>query len=150
MRAGRLARAVLARPGTVALLIASARVGLGTVCLAAPLRAARLAGAHQEADRLAVALRMFGGRDLALGLGALLAARRGPGALRGWTEASALVDLADAVAMAAPTARSVPVWLRLGAIASATSAGLLGLTAARTLTAKPQPASRASREHGGA
>lgn len=49
-------------------------------------------------DRRVDALgRAIGARDLALGLGALLALRRGTPA-RGWFEAAALTDTADAIA----------------------------------------------------
>lgn len=84
---------------SAARLIAVARIGLGVAATLAP----RLVGRALMADRDgsgAVAARMLGGRDLALGLGALLAARRGPGALRGWVEAGALADGIDAAAFA--------------------------------------------------
>jgi hypothetical protein len=45
-----------------------------------------------------IAVRMLGARDLALGVGVLLAARHGSSGMRGWVEAGALADAVDALA----------------------------------------------------
>lgn len=54
-----------------------------------------------DEDQTLTVLRMKGGRDVAMGLGALLGARRGGvSSLRGWSEAGALVDVVDALVTA--------------------------------------------------
>jgi hypothetical protein len=77
--------------------IALGRVALGVVATLAPAAAARFQfGSARPA--LTIAVRMLGARDLALGVGVLLAARHGSTQLRGWVEAGALADGVDAAA----------------------------------------------------
>ncbi len=81
-----------------------------------------------------LAMRSVGGRDLALGLGALLALRRGA-PLRGWVEAGALADLADGLAGvlafgSLPPGRHWPATLSAGLAAGA------GIWAAQSLTSE--------------
>lgn len=81
------------------------RIVLGTTFLLAPGPALRLwpgRGGSTDVDQALAHLlaRSTGGRDVALGLGALLAAKH-DGPLRGWVEAGALADAADAVAIVA-------------------------------------------------
>lgn len=77
--------------------IAVARVAIGIGATLAPRLVSRMQfGATSPAQTITV--RMLGARDLALGAGALLAARRGPPALRGWVEAGGLADAVDALA----------------------------------------------------
>lgn len=77
--------------------IAVARVGIGVGATLAPRLMSRLQfGSTSPAQD--VALRMLGARDLALGIGGLLAARHGSTGLRGWVEAGALADAVDAAA----------------------------------------------------
>ena len=83
---------------SLARLIAAGRVGIGTALLFAP----KLAGRRwigEAADRRGtqVALRGLGGRDLALGIGTLLALRH-DAPIRGWVEAGSLADGTDAAA----------------------------------------------------
>jgi len=96
-----MATGTAAQAQNLARLIALARIGLGVAATFAPRLTGRALLADDTGDS-AVAVRMLGGRDAALGIGALLAARRrGAGALRGWVEAGALADAVDAVAFAA-------------------------------------------------
>jgi hypothetical protein len=83
-------------------------------------------------DEAVTVLRMLAGREFALALGALLAARRGPYALRGWIESGMLADTVDAVAMA--QARSFKPALRLLGAGSAAMAATVGALTARRLT----------------
>jgi hypothetical protein len=77
--------------------IALARVAIGVGATLAPRLVSRVQfGATSPGQTIAV--RMLGARDLALGLGALLAARHGSNGLRGWVEAGALADGVDALA----------------------------------------------------
>lgn len=113
--------------------IAAARLGLGAAMMVAPralLRPALRHGAPSEESVLA--LRMLAVRDLALGLAALLAARRNPGSMRGWAEAGALVDAGDALAIAASPALHTP--LRVAGTLAAASATAIAVVAVRTLT----------------
>lgn len=77
--------------------IASARVVIGVFATLAPGPVSRVQfGTATPAERIAV--RMLGARDLALGVGALLAARHGSPGLRGWVEAGGFADGVDAAA----------------------------------------------------
>ena len=82
--------------------MAAVRLGIGAVGVLAPGRLAwRLFLPGKRIDEAtALVLRAAAARDLTLGLGAALAANRGPGSLRGWMLAAALVDCCDALAMA--------------------------------------------------
>jgi hypothetical protein len=86
----------------VACVMAAVRLGIGAIGLLAPGRLAwQLFVDGRPADEATVlVLRAAAGRDLALGLGTALASKRGPGPLRGWLLAAALVDCCDALAIA--------------------------------------------------
>lgn len=89
-----------ARAEALAKLIALGRIGLGVAATFAPRLTGRVLLGDESGDG-AVAVRMLGGRDGALGLGTLFAGRRrGPVAMRGWVEAGSVADLVDAVAFA--------------------------------------------------
>lgn len=121
-----------ADPIAVARTIATMRVAVGVVFLLAP-------GAFRRAFRddaftpaTSLAMRMAAARDLALGLGGVLAARRSPAALRGWAEAGALADACDVVVMGAGGGlKPLP---RLVSALSAAAAAAAGQSAARRLT----------------
>ena len=114
---------------------AAVRLLVGLVVLVAPRRTAgALLGTTGPSDETLLALRMFAGRDAALGLGALLAARHPSSALRGWAEAGVLADATDALAFA--VTRSVKPMLRLGLALVAATATVSGAMSARRL---PQP-----------
>ena len=80
---------------------------------------------RDEAARPSVRLfaRTLGARDLALGLGALLALRSG-GDVRGWIEAGGLADAGDTVATLANFA-DLPRVTRWGVLASTVGAAAL-------------------------
>jgi len=119
-------------PLTVARDVAAGRVLLGVAFLLAPRRLARPAiRGYGPSDEAVAALRMAAGRDLALGLGALLAARRGPTTLRGWVEGGALADTTDAFVFASTKAFRMPFRV-LGALSGALAAAA-GVAAARRL-----------------
>ncbi|MGH8902957.1 MAG: hypothetical protein ACRDYA_15130 [Egibacteraceae bacterium] len=120
------------RAETVGKRIALLRFLLGAGFLAVPRTLMRLALREPgPSDETVTVLRMLAGRELALALGALLAARRGPHALRGWVEGGMLADTVDAVAMA--QARSFKPALRLLGSGSATIAAAVGARTARRL-----------------
>jgi hypothetical protein len=110
----------------VARAVALGRIGLGTVFTLTPglaLRAWPGDGSHDHAVSRFLA-RSTGGRDLAIGLGTLLALRKDT-PVRGWLEAGMLADGVDAVAILA-VARSVPRGRALLAFASAAGAVVAG------------------------
>lgn len=77
--------------------IAAARVAIGVGATLAPGAVSRAQfGTDTPGQRILV--RMLGGRDLVLGLGALMAARHGSAGLRGWVEAGGVADAVDAFA----------------------------------------------------
>lgn len=77
--------------------IALTRVAIGVGATLTPRLVSRVQfGTTSPAQTITV--RMLGARDLALGIGALLAARHGSSGLRGWAEAGALADAVDALA----------------------------------------------------
>jgi hypothetical protein len=115
-----------ARWGSVGL--ATGRVAIGVVALLRPALVARpwVGSAQASAPAGVVLGRALGGRDLALGVGALLAAWRGDKrALRAWTLAGAFCDGVDAVATAASW-RELPAWGRLAVAGAAAGAAVLG------------------------
>ena len=91
--------------------MAAVRLGLGAIGLLAPGRVTwRLFLQGRRIDETtALVLRAAAARDLALGLGAVVASRRGPGPLRGWMLAAALADCCDALAIATSKSASPAV-----------------------------------------
>lgn len=109
--------------------VAYGRIALGVSYMATPGLALRLwpgRPATTEADgaMLRMMARHTGGRDIGLGLGALLAQKH-DSPVRGWLEAAMLADVADAVAIVLafrhlPRAKAV---LMLGAALGTAAAG---------------------------
>jgi len=87
---------------TLASFVGLARAGVGVGALVAPqLTVGGWAGEDIETPGGTLMTRAFAARDAALGLGVLLAARRGA-PLKSWLRLSGLCDVADFVATAAP------------------------------------------------
>ena len=97
------------------------RIGLGVAALVAPRLPAAPWGGKAESARPSVKLlaRGLGGRDIALGLGPVLAFRHQAPA-RGWIEAGGLADAADLVGTLVAW-RSLPHRTRLLMLAVITS-----------------------------
>ena len=75
-----------------------ARIAIGVISLLAPQLVGRaLTGAQPSGGGTSLFARMVGARDIGLGLGVLIALDRGA-PVRGWLEASALVDGIDMAA----------------------------------------------------
>lgn len=110
--------------------IAVARIGIGVAATLAP-RAASHYQFRGADPSLSISVRMLGARDLALGIGALMAARRGPSALRGWVEAGMIADAVDALAFARADGDDARL-RRLTALVAASTAAC-GAWAARQL-----------------
>lgn len=110
------------------------RVAIGAAALLAPGLAARALLREPDQDGARVLLRMFAGREIALGLGQVLATRRGPGAARGWLEAGALSDGTDVLALAANGSAVRPL-TRWGGMLSALGATAASVVVARSLGA---------------
>lgn len=126
------ASALAGQPRDVARALGLLRVALGAVVVLAPRSATRrLLKADTPSPDALTAWRMTGARDVALGLGALFAARRDSPAVRGWLEAGALADGFDVYAMFCD--RSLRPLVRGAATLSAAAASAGGMWAARQL-----------------
>ena len=81
-----------------AMSLARCRIAIGVAAVAAPRLAARVMSGSRRSEGVApLFARMLGGRDIALGLGTVIALDRGK-PVRGWLEGSALADAVDCVA----------------------------------------------------
>lgn len=109
-------------------MLASLRIGVGGMGFFAPGLFARVWLGPSESDRSSnPAVRGLAARDAALGLGLLFALRRGS-PVRGWLEAGALADMADATgSLLAPGAVSRTRRLFFTASGSAAAAAGIGL-----------------------
>lgn len=122
----------LVRRGVVA--VAAGRVALGVTALAWPSVPARpWVGAGSDDVTARVFGRALGARDIALGLGALIAlADKNSGSARTWLAAGALCDSLD-VAASAASWRDLPRvgrWLVAASAGGAAVAGVAGALAA--------------------
>jgi hypothetical protein len=80
----------------LALGLAGGRIAIGVVSLLAPGLVGRaMMGPEGASDGMRLLLRVVGARDLALGIGVLVALDR-DAPVRGWLQASAVVDGLDA------------------------------------------------------
>ena len=124
----------------MAVSLARGRVAIGVVALLAPAFVGRvMTGREGSGGGAALFARMVGARDLGLGLGLLIALNRGV-PVRGWLEASALVDGIDAAACL--LARDhIRTSMFPGAVGLATVGALLSGWLARKLDPTPPPQS---------
>lgn len=114
-------------------LIALTRVAIGVGVLVAPRESLRLQWNEEpDADETLVLARMAGARDVALGLGTLIANVRDARSVRGWIEGGALADACDAVILA--TAQPLRLRPRLALAGLAAIAAVAGSVVARQLT----------------
>jgi hypothetical protein len=115
-------------PRELALLHARGRIAVGAAFVLFPALAGRMWIGSDAARRpVKVLARAFGARDLAIGLGVVIALDRGA-PVRGWIEAGALSDVIDTCASLLAGA-SIPPAIRwpcvaLGAGSAATGAAL--------------------------
>jgi hypothetical protein len=115
-------------PKMLALVLARARVVVGTIGSVLPGLAASLAPGERRPATRALA-RMVGARDVALGLGALTSVKEGTQDAE-WVGTGAAVDIVDGLALL--VTRGLPVRARLVGLA-ALACGVAGLAAARAL-----------------
>jgi hypothetical protein len=123
---------------TLAMLFARGRIAIGVAALAVPGPAVRAIGADSESGGLAPPLaRMLGGRDVALGLGTVVALDHGT-PVRGWLEGAALADTVDCVACVIARRHMTPraFWATVGL---AGASAVLGVVLARRLDPAPAP-----------
>ena len=128
----------------LAVRLASGRIVIGVVSLLAPGLVGRtMAGRDGSEGGTRLFARMVGARDLGLGLGLLVALNRGA-PVRGWLEASAVVDGIDATACLLARdhirRRVLP-----GAVGLAAAGALLSAWLARQLDPAQSPPSGAGR-----
>jgi hypothetical protein len=103
-------------PREMAIAQARGRIAVGAAFFLAPGLAGRTwVGGDAVRPSAKLLARAFGARDLALGLGVVIAIDRGA-PVRGWLEASALSDAGDAVATLLG-ASAVPALIRPGVLA---------------------------------
>lgn len=123
---------------TLAMSVGRCRIAIGIAVIALPDVAVRAIASDAKADGLAPALlRMLGARDIALGLGTIVALDHGA-PVRGWLEGGALSDTMDCVASV--IARERLTRRALGAMAGgAAASALLGIALARRLDPPPSP-----------
>lgn len=117
---------------TLVVAMCAARIAIGVTALVAPpLMAGPWVGSGAKRRDAGLLARAAGGRDLALGVGALLARRDGDErALRRWLQMGALSDTLDSTLTLA-SYRRLPRFGRAGVLASAGSAAIVGWWLAR-------------------
>ena len=123
----------------MAVVLARARIAIGVVSLLAPGLVARtMTGRSGSGGGASLFASMVGARDFGLGLGLLTALARGA-PVRGWLEASALVDGID-VAACLLSRHHIRTIVLPGALGLAATGALLSAWLARQLDqASPTP-----------
>lgn len=120
----------------VALALARGRIAIGAVALAAPGVAGRfMFGRDGSRPGTKLLARMVGGRDMALGLGVVIALDRGA-PVRGWLEACALADGVD-LAGCLLARDEIPRETFVSTAALAAAAALVGIWLSRQLDPPP-------------
>jgi hypothetical protein len=123
---------------TLAMSLARSRIAIGLALVAVPGPAVRAIAADPKSVGLAPALgRMVGGRDIALGLGTVVALDHGA-PVRGWLECAALADTVDCVATVIAREQMTPRAFRVTVGLTAASV-ILGVVLARRLDPPPLP-----------
>jgi hypothetical protein len=142
---GLLSRTIRSMEGRdLAVSLAGGRIAIGVVSLLAPGFVGRtITGRDGSEGGTRLFARMVGARDLGLGLGLLVALNRGA-PVRGWLEASAVVDGIDATACLLARGHIRPSVFP-GALGLATAGALLSAWLARQLDPARSPLSAARR-----
>lgn len=123
---------------TLAMSIARCRIAFGAAAVVSPRLATRVMSGRDVPDGIGpLFARMLGARDLALGLGTVIALDRGA-PVRGWVEGSALSDAVDFLACIRARADMSPFAFRASAGLAAVAA-LSGAFLARRLDPPPPP-----------
>jgi hypothetical protein len=124
----------------LAISLARGRIAIGVVSLLAPELVGRaMTGPDGSEGGTRLFARMVGARDLGLGLGVLVALDRGA-PVRGWLEASAVVDGIDAVACLLAR-HHIRTSVFAGAVGLAAAGALLSAWLARQLDPAQSPLS---------
>lgn len=111
-------------PRRLARLLALARIGIGGTALVAPTRMVRpWIGAGAESPDVRLLARTMGGRDLALGLGALRALSVSDAEARPWMALAGMADAVDA-AVTIMAFRRLPRGTRWGILAATVGAAV--------------------------
>jgi hypothetical protein len=120
----------------LAMAVARARIAIGAAAMAFPGLATRAMSAERESSGVApLFARMLGARDVALGLGTVIALDRGA-PVRGWVEGSAMSDAVDFLACLIARRHLSPLAFR-GTLALGGSAAALGVYLSRRLDPPP-------------
>jgi hypothetical protein len=123
---------------TLAMSLARCRIAIGVAAVLTPGLATRVMGGRRGTAGIApLFARMLGGRDIALGLGTVIALDRGK-PVRGWLEGSALADTVDCVACVLARDEMAPSVFGAAAGLGAASA-ILGTFLSRRLDPPPSP-----------
>jgi hypothetical protein len=123
---------------SLAMSLARCRIAIGVAAVVAPRLATRVMKGRGRSEGVApLFVRMLGGRDVALGLGTVIALDRGK-PVRGWLEGSALADAVDCVTCVLAREDMSPGAFRASAGLGAASAILGGLLS-RRLDPPPAP-----------
>jgi hypothetical protein len=123
----------------VAIALARGRIALGAVALVAPGLAGRaMFGRDGSGPGTKLLARMVGGRDIALGLGVVIALDRGA-PVRGWLEGCALADGVDLVGTLLAR-NEIPRTTLVNTVALAGGAAVAGIWLSRQLDPPPAAA----------
>ena len=122
MRLGKRATIATMHDATLAMSFARCRIALGAAAVLTPGPATRVIGGRRASEGITpLFARMLGARDIALGLGTVIALDRGK-PVRGWLEGSALSDSVDCVACVLARQHMPPTVFRSAAGLAAASA----------------------------
>jgi len=122
----------------MAIAQARGRIAVGISMLVAPGLSGRTwIGRAADSAATKLIIRGFGGRDLALGLGVVIALDRGA-PVRGWLEGSALADVGDFVATVL-AGDAIPPAARKGISALAAGSAVAAIALSRVLDEPSEP-----------